>query len=121
MAHLCSDAVAVIGEHLDDHGHIPRAIPFIGDLLVIDRIALPRRLFDRTGDVVVWHVVGLGLGDHVAQLAVVGRVSPALLDGNGDLTADLGEYLAALRVGLFLLFLMFAHLECPDITSSFVF
>ena len=72
-------------------------------------------------DVLVGHVRGLGLGHDVLQFAVGVRIRAAFAHGDGDLTADLGEYLAALRVGFFFLVLMVDHLLCPDMehTSQF--
>ena len=101
MAHVGSRAVAVIGQGLDHNGDAAGAVALVGDCLILRLIATLGAL-DDTLDVVVRHTVGLGLGDQRSQLGVGGGVAAALLNGNGDLTADLGENLGAGAVSLFL-------------------
>ena len=101
VAHVGSRAVAVIGQGLDHNGDAAGAITLIGDCLILGLVATLGAL-DDTLDVVVRHTVGLGLGDQRSQLGVGGGVAAALLNGNGDLTADLGENLGAGAVSLFL-------------------
>ena len=101
VAHVGSRAVAVIGQGLDHDGDAAGAVALVGDCFVLGLVAALGALDDAL-DVVVGHAVGLGLGDQGSQLGVGSRVAAALLNGNGDLTADLGENLGAGAVGLFL-------------------
>jgi hypothetical protein len=102
MPHLRGGAVAVIRQDGNDYRNIARAVAFVGDFFVINGRTFARRLFDRTSDVVVGHVVGFCLGDNVAEFIVVDRIRPALFNGDGELSADLGKDASALRIRLFL-------------------
>ena len=103
MADVAGGAVAVIGNGFHDHGHAAGGIAFVGDLLVIHIAQLARGLLDGAGNIVVGHIIGLGLGDNVAQLAVHIRIAAAFAHGDGNFAADLGEDLATGGVRLALL------------------
>ena len=99
MADLGRGALAVIGQRLDDDGDAAGAVALVGDGLVVVRVAGAERLVDGALDVVVGHIVRLGLGDDGGEAGVIRRVAAAaLLDGDDDLLGDLGERRAALGV-----------------------
>ena len=108
MAHIRAGAVAVIGYDIANDSHAAGGIAFINDFFVVDAAAFARGLFDGALNVIVGHVIGLGLGDDIAQLAVAFRVRAALAHSDGDFTADLGKDLAArgVRLALFRLNIM---------------
>ena len=99
VADLGRGALAVIGQRLDDDGDAAGAVALVGDGLVVVRVAGAERLVDGALDVVVGHIVRLGLGDDGGEAGVIRRVAAAaLLDGDDDLLGDLGERRAALGV-----------------------
>ena len=102
VADVGRGAVAVVRQGLHQKGGAAGAVSLVKDLF-IGVLALAHGLFDDPLDVVVGHVVGLGIGDGVAQLGVGGGVRPALFDGDRDLPAALGEDLGLRAVGLLLL------------------
>lgn len=101
MAHIGRGAVAVVGQGLDHDGDAAGAVTLIGDCLILGLVAALGAL-DNALDVIVGHAVGLGLGNQSRQLGVGSGVAAALLNGHGDLAADLSENLGAGAVGLFL-------------------
>ena len=109
MAHLRRGAVAVVGDDFDDNRHVAGAVAFVDDLFIVDGTALARCLLDGARNVVVGHIVGFRLCDDIAELVVVDRIRAAFFDRDGDFSADFGEDLAALGVGLFL----FIFNVCP--------
>ena len=99
VAHIRNRAVFVIGQSLDNHRDAADAVALVIIGLVVDLAVCARILIQRALDVVVWHVVGLGLGDAVAQAGVELRIGrTAFLDCNRHLTADLSEDLGFFRV-----------------------
>ena len=103
LAHVAGGTVAVVGDGFHDHGHAAGRIAFVGDGFVVHIAQLAGSLLDGALDIIVGHVVALGLGDDVAQLGVAFGIAAAFAHGDGDFTADLGKDLAAGRVGLALL------------------
>ena len=105
VADIGRGAVAVVGHGGNDHGHAARRVALVLDLLVVDAADLAGCLCDGALDIVIGHVVGLRLRDHVAQLAIGRRIAAAVSHRDGDFTADLGENLAArgVRLALFVL------------------
>ena len=101
MAHIGRGAVAVVGQGLDHDGDAAGAVTLIGDCLILGLVAALGAL-DNALDVIVGHAVGLGLGNQSRQLGVGSGIAAALLNGHGDLAADLSENLGAGAVGLFL-------------------
>ena len=96
--------VLVVGKGLYNDCHAGRAVALIGQVLVVDGIGVTGCLLDASVDGIVGHVGCLRLGNHIAKLAVVGRICTALFYGNRDLTADNGKDLAL--SGIILLFLV---------------
>src|SRR5918993_1983143 len=95
-------AVAVVGHRLDNEGRAARTVALVADLLIGLGVAA-LRLLDRTVDVVLRHVLGLGGEDRGAEAWVEGRIGGAELRRDGDLAGELAEELGALRVHLALL------------------
>ena len=67
-----------------------RAIAFVDDLLEVSE-GLVGGLLDGALDILLRHLFGTGLGQKGAEAGVAGHVRSAVLDGDGDLLAKLGE------------------------------
>ena len=91
-------AVAVVGAHLDQHGHAVRPVNLVGQILEVRRLAAAGAFLDRPLDVVARHVGRAALEQHHPQARVHVRVAAAQLGGDGDFLAQLREDLPALRV-----------------------
>ena len=99
MAHIRDRAVFVVRQRFHNNGDAAHAVALIVVGLVVDLAVRTRVFVQRALDVVVGHIVGLGLGDAVAQAGVEVRIRRAsLFDGDRHLTADFGEYLCLFRV-----------------------
>jgi hypothetical protein len=96
-------AIAVVGQHVDQHGDAAGRVALVGDLLVRLARQLAGALLDGPLDVVLRHVDFLGRLHGCLQPHVALRIAAAVLGGDGDLAEDLGEELAALHVRLALL------------------
>ena len=99
MAHITGGTVAVVGKGLHDDGNALGAIAFVGDGFVILTGAAGSIFLQHPIDVVIGHIVGLGLGDYIPQLTVdagVGRAAGA--DDHRHLTGEFGEYFGALLI-----------------------
>ena len=83
-------AVGIVGRSLHEEGDAVRAVAFVDHLLVIGGILLGGTL-DGTLDVLLGHVLGLGVLNQNAQAGVARRVGTSGLDGDLDLFAQLGE------------------------------
>ena len=106
MADIGGGAVAVIGQHLYDDSDTGGAVAFVLEVFVAVAVAGGQRLVNGALDVVFWHIDGLGLGDDGGQLGVIFRVAAAAgLDGDDDLTSDLGKGSGTLGIGCTLCFL----------------
>src|SRR5699024_3900464 len=101
MAQVGSCTVPVIGKGFHHHGNAVGAVTFVGDGFVVVLLASLSPL-DATLNVVIGNVQALGLGDQIPQLTVGSRVRTALLNGNTDLTANLGKDFGFLTVCFFL-------------------
>ena len=97
MAHFGGGAVAVVGHGLDDDGHAAGRIALVGQLRHVVGIVGAGTTGDGTVDHIARHVGRQRLVHGQAQARVVRRDRTAL-GGNGQLTNDLGENLAALGV-----------------------
>ena len=119
MAHVGSGTVAVIGQGFDHNGNAAGAVTFIGNCFVLGLIAALGALDDAL-NVIIRHTVRLSLSNQGCQLGVGSGVAAALLNGHGDLAADLSENLGAGAVGLFLFtldvipFAMSGHGKIPS-------
>ena len=99
MAHLGGGAVTVVGHRFDDDGDTGRAIAFVGNGLVVIRVAGSERLIDRTLNIIVRHVGGLRLcNDSCEAGIVIGVAAAALFDGHDHLAGDLRERLRTLGI-----------------------
>ncbi len=104
-ADVAGCAVAVVGEALDQQRNPTRRVALVGDRLIVDAFELARTALDGTLDRVERHRVVAGLLKHGAQCRVGVGIAAALTGRNLDLLDQLGEELAALRVGRTLLVL----------------
>ncbi len=93
-ADLGAGAVAVVGEHLDEHGHAVRRVALVGDRLVDDALELAGAPLDGPLDGVERHRRVAGLLVHRAQRRVRVGVAAALAGRHLDLADQLGEELA---------------------------
>src|SRR5699024_317476 len=82
-----------------------RAVAFVSILHIVDGLGVAGGLLDAPLNGIVRHVIGFCLGDHVTELAVVGRVRAAFFYRYGDLTADDGKDLTFGSV-VFLFFML---------------
>src|SRR5690606_18942377 len=99
VAYVGHGAHAVVGQAVDDHRHAAGRVALVADLLVLHALQLAGRLLDRALDHVLGHVDRQALVDRGAQARVAAGVAAAGAGGDADLADDLGENLAALRVG----------------------
>ena len=88
-------AVAVVGEHLDEHGDAAGRVALVGDRLVDDALELAGAPLDGPLDGVERHRRVAGLLVHRAQRRVRVEVAAALAGRHLDLADQLGEELAA--------------------------
>ena len=94
-ADLGAGAVAVVGEHLDEHGDAAGGVALVGDRLVADAFELAGAPLDGPLDGVHRHRRVAGLLEHRAQRRVRVGVAAALAGRHLDLAQELGEELAA--------------------------
>ena len=80
----------VVGRGLHEVGDAERAEAFVDDLLEVAGLGLGGFL-DGALDVLLGHLLGLRFGDEGAEAGVAGHFGAALLDGDGDFLAQLGE------------------------------
>ena len=94
MAQISSGAVAVVSEGFDDDGNAAGSVAFIGKRLIGLSVVFTGRLLDDALDVFIGNVVGLGLGNAVAQLGVGARVgAAAFTDGDIDVISVVSDSL----------------------------
>ncbi|MNM98653.1 hypothetical protein D3C81_1111890 [compost metagenome] len=98
MAHIGHGPHAVVGEAVDDDRHAARGVAFVPDLFVLDAFKFAGGFLDGAFDHVLGHVGAQALVHGHAQPWVVVWVASTAASSNADLTDDLGENLAALRV-----------------------
>ena len=110
-ADVAAGAVAVVGEHLDEHGHAVGGVALVGDLLVGDALELAGAPLDGPLDRVERHRGVAGLLVHGAQRRVHVGVAAALARRHLDLADQLGEELPAALSAAPFLCLIVAHLE----------
>ena len=91
-AHLAGGAVAVVGQHLDDHRDAARAVALVADLVVVLGVAA-QRLLDRALDGVLGHVLGARRDHRRPQPRVHRRVGHAELRRHRDFARELAEQL----------------------------
>ena len=108
VPYVAGGTVLIVCKSLYDYSDAVGAVAFVGCALVIVRGIRPGSLLDTSLNRIVRHVVGLRLGDHIAELAVIVRVRTARLDSHNDLTSDHGKDLALLGVVL-LLFMLYVR------------
>ena len=89
-AHAGHRAVGVVRGGLHQESDAVRAVSLIDHLLVVGRI-LRDGAFDRPLDILLGHVLGLGVLDQNTQADVGRRIGAAGLDGDFDLLADFGK------------------------------
>ena len=89
-AHVGHGAVGVVGGRFDEERNAVRAVSLVDHLLVVGGILLGGPL-DGPFDVLLGHVLGLGVLNQNAQAGVARRVGTSGLDGDLDLFAQLGE------------------------------
>src|SRR5699024_6509771 len=73
VAHVGGGTVLVVRQGLHNDGRAAGAVALVCNRRVVDISRIAGGLLDAPVNGVVGHVVGLGLGNHVPQLAVVGR------------------------------------------------
>ena len=103
MAHISGGAVAVICERFHNNGDSAGAIAFINDLFVIIRAAFTGCFFNDAVDIIVGHIIGLRLCNHIPQFGVRGWIRPAFPHRYANFTADFREDFCTLAVRFFLL------------------
>ena len=96
MAHIRTGTVTVIRGGFHNYGNAARAVALIHNDFVVDVSVRAGSLFYGTFNVVVRHVVCLGLSDKVAELAVGYRVRTAVAHRHGNFFTDLGKDLGTL-------------------------
>ena len=117
-ADLGAGAVAVVGEHLDEHGHAAGRVALVGDRLVGDALELAGAALDGPLDGVDRHRRVAGLLEHRAQRRVGrrGRRRPRGPPPRPGGSAWRRACRAPCRLAPFLC-LIVAHLEWPDISA----
>src|SRR5688572_15002871 len=90
-------AVAVVGQRLDDDGDAAGAEAFVAHLFIILGVAA-LALLDGALDHVLGHALRLGREDGGAEARIVIGIGQALLGGDRDFAAQLGEQLGALGI-----------------------
>src|SRR2546421_6454362 len=98
VADLGYCAVPVVAGEINQQGAASRAVAFELELVEVDAWQLAGPALDGLLDVVGWHVDVFGLGDGQTEAGVALGVATSEACGDGDLTNDLGENLAALGV-----------------------
>ncbi|MNT29276.1 hypothetical protein D3C72_1650070 [compost metagenome] len=98
MTDIGHGAHAVVGQAIDDDGHATGRVALVADLFVLDAFQFTGGLLDGALDHVLGHVRGQRLVHGHTQARVVVGVASTAARGDADLTDDLGENLAALRV-----------------------
>ena len=98
MPHVRHGARLVVGHAVDDHGRTGNAVTFVADFLVVDAFEVAGAALDRALDVVLRHVVGVGLVDRQPQTRVGPRIAAAHARRDGDFLDEAGKNLAALGV-----------------------
>ena len=121
MTNVRNGAVLVVRQGLNNDCNAAYAVAFIVVCLVIDLTVCAGVLIERALDVVVRHVVCLGLCNAVAQASIEIRISgAAFLDCDCHFTADFGENLCffcivcALALCDVIPLGMSRHGECPS-------
>lgn len=104
-------AVGIVGRSLHEEGDAVRAVAFVDHLLVIGGILLGGTL-DGTLDVLLGHVLGLGVLHQDTQAGIARRVGAPGLDGDLDFLTDLGKH--AGHVSPALQFTRLAILKCSS-------
>src|SRR5207247_3919909 len=99
VANLGDGAFGVIGGGFDEQGRAAGPVRLVCDLVVRHALELARSLLDGALDVVERHVLGFGGVDGGAEPGVDGGVATAMLGGDRDLAAQLGDECAAPLVG----------------------
>ena len=83
-------AVGVVGSGLHEDGHAVGAVALVHHFLVVG-LVLVGGLLDGAFDIFLRHVLTAGCLQQGAEARVAGHVGSAVLDGDGDFLADLGE------------------------------
>ena len=103
MAELTNHAVAVGGDHLNQHAHAARAVAFKGGFLILFAFELAGASQNGSLDVVAWHVRGLSGQNRGSQARIGVRFAAADARGDADFADDSCENTATLRVSSTLL------------------
>ena len=98
VADFADDAVAVGGDHFDDHAHAARAVALEIHLVVLLAFERSGAARQRSLDIVVRHVFIFGGQNRGAQARIGIRIAAAHTGSNGDFANQFGEYAAALGV-----------------------
>ena len=89
-AHIGHRTVGVVRGGLDQERDAVGAVSFVDHLLVIGGVLLGGTL-DGALDILLGHVLGLGVLNQNAQAGIARRIGASGLDGDLDLLAQLGE------------------------------
>ena len=98
VPHVGDSARPVVGHAINDDRRARDAVALVADFLVIDAFKIASAAFDGALDVVLRHVVGVGLVDRQPQARVRPRIAAAHARGHRDFLDEAGEDLAALGV-----------------------
>jgi hypothetical protein len=119
MPHICHRSHPVVGQAIDDHRRTAGAIALVTNFLVADAFQFAGALLDRAIDVVVRHVLRLGLVDGHPQARVEAGIAAAHLGRHGDFLGVPGKNLAPLFIlAAFAVLDVCPFAECPAMIAT---
>ena len=118
LTNVAGVASSVVGESVNKHSDAVRSVSLISNLLVV-ALVLAHSVFDSPFDIVLGHVLTLGIGDDSTQSRIVLWFRSAGLDSDSYLFAYLGK--RAGHVSPSLQFCRFAIFKCSSHISMLYF
>ena len=117
MAHVGHGARLVVCHAVHHHRRPVDAVTLVAYFGILHALQFAAAALDRALDIVLGHVVGIGLVHRQAQARIARRIAPAHARGYRDLLDQSGEYLAALGILLALAVLDICPLavSCHDV------
>ena len=98
MAHIRDSAHAVVGHAIHQYGRARDTITFVAYFFIIHPFQIATAALDRALDIILGHVLLIGLIDRQAQPWITVDITTAEPRCNGNFLDEPGENLAALGV-----------------------